>query len=202
MADSQGNAEGFYLAKLYEALSKAQGEIANPAFDSINPHFRNKYASLAAIRNAITPALTKHGISVSQDVSMSNGVVSCTTRVMHSSGGEVSYGPLSIPVTKPDAQGVGSAITYARRYQLQAVFNIVGDDDDDANIAIRDVNAFINKKQQDDIVNALSEVGGDMAGFLRLMKAETIEDIPSSKYQYAMQCIESKRKSINAINNT
>ena len=54
------------MQKLIESLVKMQSELENPRFDSINPHFRSKYASLAEIRNTITPVLTKHGFAVIQ----------------------------------------------------------------------------------------------------------------------------------------
>lgn len=117
------------------ALAKAQGEMANPGFDTVNPHFRNKFASLAAVRNAVVPIMAKHGIFVSQDLVSHEGAVSCTTILTHSSGQQMRFGPLVLPVSKNDAQGFGSAATYCRRYSLMAVACVVGDDDDDANAA-------------------------------------------------------------------
>jgi hypothetical protein len=117
------------------ALAKAQLEMSNPGFDSANPHFKNKFASLAAVRNAVVPLLAKHGIAMSQDLSSTDGTVVCTTILMHGSGQRLTFGPLILPVSKNDAQGFGSAATYARRYSLMAVAGVVGDDDDDANAA-------------------------------------------------------------------
>lgn len=117
------------------ALAKAQAEMANPGFDSTNPHFRNRFASLAAVRNAVVPVLAKHGIAMSQDLCSVEGAVSCTTILMHGSGQKLTFGPLVLPVSKNDAQGFGSAATYARRYSLMAVAGVVGDVDDDANDA-------------------------------------------------------------------
>lgn len=117
------------------ALAKAQTEMSNPGFDSTNPHFRNKFASLAAVRNAVVPILAKHGIAMCQDLCSVDGSVACTTILMHASGQRLTFGPLVLPVSKNDAQGFGSAATYARRYSLMAVAGVVGDDDDDANAA-------------------------------------------------------------------
>jgi hypothetical protein len=61
--------------------------------------------------------------------------VACTTSLYHGSGEALTFGPLEMPVSKGDAQGFGSAATYARRYHLMAVANVVGDEDDDANQA-------------------------------------------------------------------
>lgn len=119
-----------------EALAKAQLDMQNPTFDSTNPHFRNKFASLAAVRNAVVPVLAKHGIAMVQDVtSTEDGKVACKTILHHKSGESLTFGPLVLPVSKNDAQGFGSAATYARRYSLMAVAGVVGDDDDDANAA-------------------------------------------------------------------
>lgn len=118
------------------SLAKAQSDMSNPAFDAQNPHFRNRYASLAAVRNAVIPILAKHGIALVQDLQSVENGVSCTTRLYHSSGQSLTFGPLVLPVSKADAQGFGSAATYARRYALMAVAGVVGDDDDDAESAV------------------------------------------------------------------
>lgn len=117
------------------ALAKAQAEMSNPRFDKTNPHFRNKFASLAAVRDAVIPVLAKHGIACLQDLTNVEGGVACTTTLLHASGQLLKFGPLKMPVSKADAQGFGSAATYARRYHLMAVANVVGDEDDDANEA-------------------------------------------------------------------
>jgi len=123
------------LNEIGSALAKAQAEMANPKFDKTNPHFRNKFASLAAVRDAVVPVLAKHGISCLQDLRNVTGGVACTTMLLHTSGQFITFGPLEMPVSKNDAQGFGSAATYARRYHLMAVANVVGDEDDDANQA-------------------------------------------------------------------
>lgn len=118
------------------ALAKAQAEMCNPTFDSQNPHFRNRFASLAAVRNAVVPALARNGICLTQDVVVTESGVACTTTLMHGSGQRLVFGPLVLPASKADAQGVGSAATYARRYSMMAVAAVVGDDDDDAEAAV------------------------------------------------------------------
>lgn len=119
-----------------KALAAAQAEMKNPAFDSANPHFRNKFASLAAVRNAVVPVLAKHGIAVVQDVQTTEHGIACFTILLHESGQRLNFGPLVVPATKADAQGFGSAATYSRRYSLQAIACVVGDEDDDANAAV------------------------------------------------------------------
>jgi hypothetical protein len=121
------------LNELGAALAKAQAEMSNPKFDKTNPHFKNKFASLAAVRDAVVPVLAKHGIACIQELEAVTGGVACTTILIHSSGQTYRSAPLCMPVSKGDAQGFGSSGTYARRYGLQAVANVVGDEDDDAN---------------------------------------------------------------------
>jgi hypothetical protein len=115
------------------ALAKAQLEMKNPGFDSTNPHFKSRYASLASVRDAVVSVLAKHGIAVVQELTTSADGVSCVTRLMHASGEVLQVAPLTIPLAKRDAHGIGAASTYARRYALMAVAGVVGDEDDDGN---------------------------------------------------------------------
>jgi len=124
--------------KIAAALAKAQAEMPNPKFDSQNPHFRSKFASLTSVRNAVVPVLAKHGISMTQNLETTGDWkgIACTTVLRHESGESLSFGPLAMPTEKPNAQGFGSAATYARRYSLMAACGVVGDEDDDANVAV------------------------------------------------------------------
>lgn len=119
--------------KLAAALVRAQAKLKNPAFDSTNPHFRSKFASLAAVRAAVVPVLAEHGIAVVQNLVTNEAGVGCETILMHESGESLRLGPLYLPAAKHDPQGFGSCATYCRRYSLMAVAGVVGDEDDDAN---------------------------------------------------------------------
>lgn len=124
------------INELAAALAKAQAELRNPVFDSQNPHFKSKFASLAQVRDTITPTLAKHGLSVTQlATNDEQGRPSVETVLLHSSGQWIAS-TLAVPVGKADAHGAGSAITYARRYSLMAIVNVVGDQDDDGNSAV------------------------------------------------------------------
>ena len=83
----------------------------------------------------MVPVLARHGICLTQDVQTVEKGVACYTTLTHQSGQRMAFGPLVMPASKPDAQGFGSAATYARRYAMMAVCGVVGDDDDDANSA-------------------------------------------------------------------
>ena len=118
------------ITDLAGALAKAQAEIRNPAFDSTNPHFKNRYASLASHVDAVRAALPRFGLSVVQFVeSPERDRVTVTTRILHASGQwiESCVGCAS----GGKVQELGSAVTYLRRYALAAIVGIVGEEDDD-----------------------------------------------------------------------
>jgi hypothetical protein len=123
------------IAALAAALAKAQGEMENAGKNSVNPHFRSKYADLAEIINTVRPVLAKHGLSVTQFPSFDGTLAHVETIIAHQSG-EWMSGTTSSPVQKADPQGIGSATTYLRRYSLAAVCNLA-QEDDDANAATK-----------------------------------------------------------------
>lgn len=123
------------LAKLAEALCKAQGQMEGAAKDSVNPHFKNKYADLAAVWDAIRKPLAANGLSIVQFPRTVQGGVEIETTLLHTSG-EFLRDALWMPCSKNDAQGIGSAITYGRRYALMAVCGIAPVEDDDGNAAV------------------------------------------------------------------
>ena len=124
------------IDKIAPALVKAQGDLKHALKDSTNPHFKAKYADLGSVWAAVKPALMKHELAALQDCGALDGAVSVGTRIIHSSGQWLAFDPVIIPLTKKDAQGVGSALTYARRYSLSAALGVVADEDDDGNAAV------------------------------------------------------------------
>lgn len=123
------------VAAIAKALAKALSAMKNPSLDSVNPHYRSKYASLAGVRNVVVPVLGEHGIGVMQSLSTKEGGVCCTTRLIHESGEWVETDGFTVPVGQGNAQAACAAATYARRFDLQAACGVVGDDDDDGNTA-------------------------------------------------------------------
>jgi len=122
------------IAEIAGALSKAQGELANTTKDqrAIAGKARYTYANIAAVLDDVRPVLARHGLAVVQAVGKDGGDVLVTTRIMHQSG-EWIESALPLPVDRMGGiQGVGSAITYGRRYGLQAMLGIASDDDDGA----------------------------------------------------------------------
>lgn len=178
---------------LAASLAKAQAEIQNPKFDSVNPHFKSRFASLAAVRNAIIPVFAKHGLSVLQDLQATDRGISCLTIILHSSGERLDIGPLVMPAGKADAQGLGSAATYARRYALLAMAGVAGEDDDDGNAASKPVEK-ISEAQVADLDALIEEVGADKAAFLKYIKASKLEDIEAKQLARCVELLEAKRR--------
>ena len=118
------------IEKLADALSKAQSEMKGAQKKSTNPFFKSSYADLHTCIEASFPYLTKHGLSVIQGNDVDErGSFYVTTMLLHSSGQWIKS-KLKMPVSKPDAQGVGATITYARRFALCAMVGISQYDDD------------------------------------------------------------------------
>lgn len=120
------------INELAMALSKCQGEMSPAIKDSINPHFKNKFATLYSIWEACREPLSKNGLSVVQTMDFIAEKLCLTTKLMHSSGQWLSS---TVPVisAKNDAQGIGSALSYFKRYSLSALLGIcTADEDDDA----------------------------------------------------------------------
>ena len=119
------------VAELAAALAKAQGQMKGAIKDSANPFFKSKYADLASVVEAIRAAFSANGLSYIQTVEPSEkDEVRVETTLLHASGEWISCGVLSLPVSKVDAQGYGSALTYARRYSLSAAVGVAPEDDD------------------------------------------------------------------------
>lgn len=117
------------ISQFAAAMAKAQGAMTGALKDSLNPHYKSSYADLASVRAACMPHLSAAGIAVSQFPCAARGYVEVETILIHESG-EWMSNLLSLPVLKDDAHGIGSAITYARRYALASICGIAPEDDD------------------------------------------------------------------------
>lgn len=118
------------IKNLASALVKAQAEMSGAKKDSSNPFFKSKYADLASVDAAIGPAAAKHGLGYIQVAHNHESAAAIETIIVHESGETFACGVVVVPVAKADAQGFGSAMTYARRYSLSAAFGVCPEDDD------------------------------------------------------------------------
>lgn len=124
------------MKELFTAFAKAQAEMEAASKDSNNPFFKSKYADLNSVMGAVKPAFAKHGLAFVQVCHDAENAAKVETIIVHESGDQISAGCVSVPVSKHDAQGYGSALTYARRYSLAAAAG-VGAEDDDGNAAAK-----------------------------------------------------------------
>ena len=118
------------MDKISAALVKAQRAFGPALKSSSNPHFKSKYADLAACVEAVIDGLNSNGIALIQKQHPHDGGVAVETIFVHESGETLSAGVLTVPAAKQDPQGYGSALTYARRYSLMAACGIAPEDDD------------------------------------------------------------------------
>ena len=118
------------MDKIASALVKAQKGFAPALKSATNPHFKSRYADLAACVEAVIDSLNANGIALIQKQHPSEGGVAVETVFVHESGETLSAGVLHVPASKQDPQGYGSALTYARRYSLMAACGIAPEDDD------------------------------------------------------------------------
>jgi len=187
---------------LIKALVKAQIAMGGAKKDSENPHFKSKYADLESVTAAVRPVAAANGLAYIQRFHDCEGGVAIETIIFHEAGEQLSGGILRIPSVKQDAQGYGSAITYARRYSLMAAFGLAPEDDD-GNAAsetktktatpppkpvvkpFAKESKYINVAQQSELKDLVVESGVDVDKILEFCEAKTFETIPVSKFQPA-----------------
>jgi len=117
------------IAELAKALAKAQGEITGAIKDADNPCFNSRYADLASVWDACRLPLSRNGLSVVQMPEVLEIGIAVETMLLHASGEFISS-TITMRPMKPDPQGIGSCVTYARRYALSAMVGIAPEDDD------------------------------------------------------------------------
>ena len=160
------------ITKISTALLQAQKSLAFASKNSKNPHFKNTYADLSAVIDAVKPALNEAGIVFLQTPTPSdNGYLFLTTRLIHESG-EWIEDTATCPLPKQDPQGYGSCLTYLRRYSLAAICGLYQDDDDAEATRIPAASiTLLNKYKQDilsctdmDVLKALWEQALTLCG--------------------------------------
>lgn len=115
-----------------KAFGAARRAMGNAKKNATNPHLKNNYANIEAFLNAIRPALETNDLYIVQDqvTGEAGGDMIIETTIIHETTGQWLSGMVQIPIQKRDAQGTGSAMTYARRYAIAAMFGIAQADDD------------------------------------------------------------------------
>ncbi|TPR12767.1 ERF family protein [Apilactobacillus timberlakei] len=122
--------------EILKAFAKFQSQVESPKKDQDNPFTKSKYAGLESVINAVTKGMKGTGLSFVQDFVQNDNpkILSVQTILLHDKG-IITFSPINIPIEKANAQGIGSANTYARRYALSTNLAITGEADDDGNSA-------------------------------------------------------------------
>lgn len=131
----QNNVSTSNRKELFKALAQFHQNLVQPSKNAQNPFLKNNYVTLEGVQNAVDKACKGTGLSYVQQVFDGSDGKSVITRITHESGESISSGPLTLVPNKKDPQGYGSAITYAKRYRLAAIFGISSELDDDGNQA-------------------------------------------------------------------
>ena len=173
------------ISELAAALAAAQGMMDNAVMNRVNPHFKSKYADLAAIFDAARKPLSANGLAIVQTIG--DGVLH--TRLLHTSGQWIaSEHPLPMS-GRP--QEIGSALTYARRYSLSALIGIAADEDDDANAAEKVragdngkdvVSATISFEQTKELTDAILASGRDLEWFYDFSHLDAVHNLPAERF--------------------
>jgi ERF superfamily len=176
------------IINLAKALLKFQSSIGTIKKDAKNPHFKSNFASLSGILDAVTPVLSDAGLVVLQHPSGDGLVINLETILIHAETGEYMSSEFSMRPAKTDPQGIGSCITYMRRYALGAILELnIDDDDDDGNAA----------SQQKQPAKQYSKPGAKAA------PQATFETVKAHiEYAQSMEDLEAIGKDIAAIEKT
>jgi hypothetical protein len=179
---------------LSSALANAFAEFEAASKSANNPHFKSKYADLSAVMDAVKPALINHGLFFTQAMHDAEGGVCVETIIHHRAGESYSCGKLFVPASKQDAQGFGSALTYARRYSLMTAFGIPAEDDD-GNAASRSAptanrpTGKITDAQFVSLQGLMEGTGANVQRFCQFFQIPSVKDLPAARYQEAVQAI-------------
>jgi hypothetical protein len=116
--------------EVYAKLIEAKKQFGKAIKNAKNPHFKNNYADLQSVLDAVTDALLGNDLVVSQTGERSGDLFVIRTLVFDSNGDSIDFGIMPVKTIKDDAQAFGSGLTYARRYALMSAFGLAPEDDD------------------------------------------------------------------------
>ena len=187
------------VKELATALAIVQGQLTFAKKDSKNPFFKSNYADLESVWDACRSLLSDNGLAIMQfPGDYVDGNMTLTTVMTHSSGEWVAQN-MSLPVSKPDAQGAGAAISYMRRYALAAIVGVV-QADDDGNSASEKATSVAQSatSQQIASINALIEQSGsDEAKLLAYFKKPSVMLLDRNQAIQAIAMLEKKLGELN-----
>lgn len=191
------------INELAPALSKLQSSISNPVKDAKAHHSR--YASFPSVLNTIRPHLAENGLSIVQtsrkDELYGSMHVIVTTRLLHSSGQWIQEDISSAINMKAQnsIQDMGSLISYLKRYAIQGLVLIAGDDDDDGEAAARTQPVEQDEKfkpiifmQMQELTNLAKQKGVNIDLISKAYQCSQLKDMSVTQYAQAKKKLESK----------
>jgi hypothetical protein len=176
--------------KLEAALAAALPELDGAKKRANNPHFKSKYADLGAVIEAIEPIAT-HGIWYRQVLHESDLGVKIET-LYTGFGATISAGVLFMPADKRNAQGFGSALTYARRYALQSAFGLATEDDDGNAASEPAKPALISDADCAEIISLIEASGADAKAFCNHFGIKSVKELPVTALETAKRMLHKK----------
>jgi len=186
------------IKNLAAAMAAAQSEMGAAIKGASNPFFKSKYADLGSVIQAVKAPFAAHGLSYVQFPVSGESSVGVVTRLMHSSG-EWLEQEYFIPLGKMDAQSVGSCLSYARRYSLQAIAGIPSADDD-GNAATQAAPKLqtktVTKAQAKVISDLIKKTDSDLERFCGVFGCESVDLLDASKFDNAKEILEKKLEAL------
>ena len=188
------------INEIAKALCLAQSAMVGAKKDSTNPFFKSNYSDLASVMQAISLPFSANGLCFVQAAEASEQRVQVTTRIIHISG-QWLEAATELPPTKADAQGWGSAITYAKRYGLQALCGVPSVDDDGQEAVKRVAtpkSVPISSNQAGELKELLEQTGSDIDGFLKYFSSasgtpiNSVSSFPSDFFGQAKKLLAKK----------
>lgn len=183
--------------ELFTALAKAQSEVENAVKGSTNPHFKSKYADLAEVLNTVRPVFAANGLSIIQIPSFDGAMASVTTCLAHAKGGTITGVSSCVPA-KTDAQGIGAATTYLRRYSLASVCGVAQEDDDGQSAAHTKTRIAISPLQVAALQVRLEVLQVDEEAFCKFLGVNKMEEITIDKMAIATKSLDAKQRKMEA----
>lgn len=173
------------INELVKALSIAQSTMNGAKQDSKNPYFKSDYADLTSVWVACKDSLSKNGLAVMQTMEQKDGQIILVTTLAHGSGQWIkSYLPLM--ASKMDSQGIGSALTYARRYALASIVGICPQDDD------AEASMGLSEKDKKQLLKSLEGEDSLMEQMKKKLNVYDITTINRSDYSNVVEFLKNR----------
>ncbi len=171
------------IKDLVSSLAKAQGSMKPAVFNRVNPHFKSRYADFSSCMDACREPLSENGLAIIQSCEKIEGALTLVTMLAHTSG-QWMKSEFPIVSAKMDSQGIGSAMTYAKRYSLCGMVGIVADEegDDDGEAAV----GRGKKEESSPQPRPISKISADQARMIKTLELKLDTESKSKLYAYLL----------------